>query len=156
MDYIIRNAKLSDLKTIQNLSQEFIEQEKEIVKGEYMTSLNWATSDAGYQNYKRNIEHDYLFVVCVEDEIIGYMTCWINKKQDWDIYKTLEIGNIYVKKEYRNNGIGSKLIEKAKNICSENDIKVMEIKVLYDNESAKRFYKKHNLKEYMITQYLKI
>ena len=95
-------------------------------------------------------------VVCVEEEIIGYMTCWINKKQDWDIYITLEIGNIYVKKEYRNNGIGSKLIEKAKNICRENEIKFMEIKVLYDNESAKRFYKKHNLKEYMITQYLKI
>ena len=107
-------------------------------------------------NITNKIGYIIQIVVCVEDEIIGYMTCWINKKQDWDIYITLEIGNIYVKKEYRNNGIGSKLIEKAKNICRENEIKFMEIKVLYDNESAKRFYKKHNLREYMITQYLKI
>ena len=35
LDYAIRNAESSDLKTIQNLSQEFIEQENKIVKGEY-------------------------------------------------------------------------------------------------------------------------
>jgi len=151
-NYIIREAEISDLKRIQELSQEFIEHEEKLVTTEYMTSLDWALSNAGYENYKRNIENDFLFVVCIEDKIIGYMTCWINKKQEWDKHKTVEIGNLYIQEEYRNKGIGTKLIEKAKNICKQNNIKFLEVKVLYDNELAKKFYEKNNLKKYMITQ----
>ena len=151
-NYIIREAEISDLKRIQELSQEFIEHEEKLVNTEYMTSLDWALSNAGYENYKRNIENDFLFVVCIEDKIIGYMTCWINKKQEWDKHKTVEIGNLYIQEEYRNKGIGTKLIEKAKNICKQNNIKFLEVKVLYDNELAKKFYEKNNLKKYMITQ----
>mgnify|MGYP003307106149 CR=1 FL=1 len=151
-NYIIREAEIADLKRIQELSQEFIEHEEKLVNTEYMIPLDWALSNAGYENYKKNIENDFLFVVCIEEKIIGYMTCWINKQQDWDKHKTVEIGNIYIQEEYRNKGIGTKLIEKAKNICKQNNIKFLEVKVLYDNELAKKFYEKNNLNKYMITQ----
>lgn len=42
--------------------------------------MNWALSEQRYKNYKSNIEQDCVYIVCFDDEIIGYMTCWINKK----------------------------------------------------------------------------
>ena len=156
MEYIIREAKIDDLKRIQYLSQEFIEYEERIVKNEYMTSLDWALSDSGYENYRKNILNDYLYVVCIDEEIIGYMSCWINKKEDWDKHRVVEIGNIYVQEEYKNHGVGTDLINIAKKICKDNNIKFLEVKVLYDNVSAQKFYEKNNLNKYMITQYLEV
>ena len=44
------------------------------------------------------------------------MTCWLNKKQAWDKYRTLEIGNIYIQEQHRANGLGTKLINIANEI----------------------------------------
>lgn len=46
--------------------------------------------------YEKNIEKEkeYIYVVCYKNEIIGYMTCWVNKQEKWDKYKTFEIGNL--------------------------------------------------------------
>lgn len=155
---IIRKAEFFDLEQIQKLSQELIKFEENIVKSEYLTSLNWALSNKGFENYKSNIEKEtnYIFVACDNENIVGYMTCWINKKHDWDKYDTIEIGNLYVKDEYRKNGIGSKFMEIAKDICKENGIKYLELKVLNDNENALKFYQKHGMINYIITQHVKI
>ena len=155
-DYIIRKAELQDIERIQELSQEFIVQEKEKINGEYMTSLEWALTNDGYENYKRNIENDWIFVVSHNEKIIGYMTCWINKMQKWDKYKTLEVGNLYIQEVHRSNGLGTRLINIAKDLCKENNIQYLEVKVLCDNEKANNFYKRNGLNAYMLTQYAKI
>ena len=98
----------------------------------------------------------FLYVVCIDEEIIGYMSCWINKKEDWDKHRVVEIGNIYVQEEYKNHGVGTDLINIAKKICKDNNIKFLEVKVLYDNVSAQKFYEKNNLNKYMITKYLEV
>lgn len=155
-DFIIRRATEQDLTDIQRLSQEFIEYEKSIATKEYMINLNWALSQDGYNNYKANINRDYVYVVCDKDIIIGYMTCWINKQQPWDKYKVFEIGNIYIKEAYRRKGIGTKLINIAKSICKENDIKFLKISVLEDNKAAFKFYEKNGLYKYLIEQLTEI
>lgn len=154
--FIIREAQISDLKDVQRLSQDLIEFEDEIIKEDYLVSLDWALNQDGYNNYKKNIENDYLYVACKENDIIGYMTCWINKKNPWDKYDTLEIGNLYIRKEYRNLGIGKRFIEIAKKICKEKNIKYLELKDLSENKSAREFYKKMKFSEYIITEYIKI
>lgn len=118
-EYIIREAVEDDLPNIQALSQELIEYKKNIVTQKYMVNLNWALSEDGYTNYKENIEKEYIYVVCYKNEIIGYMTCWVNKQEKWDKYKTFEIGNLYVKKEYQNNGLGQNLLIKQKNYAKK-------------------------------------
>lgn len=155
-DYIIKRANVEDIKRIQELSQELIVYEKEKIDNKYMTSLDWALTKDGYENYKQNIEHDWIFVVIHNKKIIGYMTCWINKMQKWDQYKTLEVGNLYIQEAHRSNGLGTKLINIAKNLCKENNIQYLEVKVLCDNEKARNFYKRNGLNAYMLTQYAKI
>ncbi len=156
MDYTIRLAVEEDLKRVQELSQKLMEHDKGITKNEFMFSLNWALTDEGYENYKSNISRDELYVVCVDDKIIGYMTCWINRKQPWQAHKTMEIGNLYIEEGYRNMGIGTALINKARELCKKNEIKYLRIEVNADNEKARAFYRKNGLFESAIEQYLEI
>ena len=129
-NYIIRLAKTEDIKTIQQLSQELIDYEKNKTNKKYMLNMNWVLTEFGYNYYKLNIEHDWIYVACSDDTIIGYMTCWINKRKPWFKYDVLEIGNLYIKKEYRGLGIGTQLVNKAKKICKEKEIKFLKIGVL--------------------------
>ena len=151
--YVIRLAEAEDIERIQQLSQELMEYEKNNSTKEYMYNINWALTEQAYNNYKSNIENDWIYVACVDNEIIGYMTCWINKKRPWLEYDVLEIGNLYIQKEYRRLGIGTELINKAKSICKDNEIKYLKIEVLDDNKEAQRFYQKHGLYNYVIEKY---
>lgn len=155
-EYIIRLAEAEDIQTIQQLSQELMEHEKSNSTKEYMFNMNWALTEQGYNNYKSNIEHDWIYVACVDDKIIGYMTCWINKKKPWIEYDVLEIGNLYIQTDYRRLGIGTELINKAKSLCKNNGIRFLKIEVLEDNKEAQRFYQKHGLYNYVIEQYAEI
>lgn len=58
------------------------------------------------------------------------------------------IGNIVVKKEYRNKGIGTHLFEYIKNIkCPEFDVQRIELDMKAKNINALSFYKKLGLIE---------
>ena len=155
-EYLIRLAEADDIERIQQLSQELMEYEKGNSTKEYMFNMNWALTEQGYNNYKSNVENDWIYVACVDNQIIGYMTCWINKKRPWLEYDVLEIGNLYIQKEYRRLGIGTELINNAKSLCKDNGIRFLKIEVLEDNKEAQRFYKKHGLYNYAIEQYAEI
>ena len=155
-EYLIRLAEAEDIERIQQLSQELMEYEKNNSTKEYMFNMNWALTEQGYNNYKSNIDHDWIYVACVDNKIIGYMTCWINKKRPWLEYDVLEIGNLYIQKEYRRLGIGTELINKAKSLCKEKGIRFLKIDVLEDDKEAQSFYQKHGLYKYMIEQYAEI
>lgn len=156
MSYKIRPAVIEDIGRIQELSQELMEFEKNNSAKECMYDLNWALSQAGYDNYKYNIEHDWLYVACVDDKIVGYMTCWINKKKPWLAYSVMEIGNLYVQEQYRSIGIGTELINIAKDLCKKNGLRFLKIIVTSDNKRAQKFYEKHGLYQYEIEQYAEI
>lgn len=94
--YVIRLAEAEDIERIQQLSQELMEYEKNNSTKEYMYNMNWALTEQAYNNYKSNIENDWIYVACVDNKIVGYMTCWINKKRPWLKYDVLEIGNLYI------------------------------------------------------------
>ena len=154
--YLIRLAGVEDIQKIQQLSQELMEYEKSNSTKEYMFNMNWALTEQGYNNYKSNVENDWIYVACVDNKIIGYMTCWINKKRPWIEYDVLEIGNLYIQKDYRKLGIGTELINKAKSLCKNNSIRFLKIDVLVDNKEAQRFYQKNGLYNYAIEQYFEI
>lgn len=155
-DYIIRLAVEEDLKRVQVLSQELMEHEKKLATKEYMFNMDWALTEEGYENYKSNISRDELYVVCIDNKIVGYMTCWVNRKMPWQAHKVMEIGNLFIEEEYRNMGIGTALINKAKELCKKNEIKFLKIDVTADNEKAREFYKKNGLFASAIEQYLEI
>lgn len=74
----------------------------------------------------------------INDLIIGYLNYSI-------IYEKAEINNIFILEQYRNQGIGSKLIEYLLEKCKICENITLEVRK--DNEKALRLYKKYGFKE---------
>lgn len=58
---------------------------------------------------------------------------------------------MYILEEYRKLGSGSRLFQKFKEICIENDIKELKVVASYKNINAINFYKKNGFQEADIT-----
>ncbi len=69
----------------------------------------------------------------VENQIVGFIVV-IKEEQ--------ELNQIFVDPNYQNRGIGSALLEKAKEICPEG----LTLQTLQQNTRACRFYEKHGFK----------
>ena len=81
-----------------------------------------------------NNENYIVLKAVIENEIAGFV---ILQKSD-----ELNIDSIAVKKEFRNLGIATKLIEKASGYAKENYISTLSLEVSYNNVTAYLLYKK--------------
>lgn len=92
--------------------------------------------------FKMELKNDIaLYIVArYEDKVVGYGGLW-------NIIDEGHITNIAVLEEFRDKGIGSKIlsklieVSKSKNTCS------MTLEVRRNNESAKHLYKKYGFEE---------
>ena len=101
------------------------------------------------KNYFQNvIKNENNILLCYEeDEIIkGYIYL---KPIDIDNKKGYLIDGLYVDTEYRNNGIATKLIEKALTIVENIDF--IDINVMANNNIAINLYKHFGFKEFRIS-----
>ena len=62
--------------------------------------------------------------------------------------KKIYLEDLFVKEEYRKQGIGSKLWNALAAKCKENDCSYLEFSVLKWNKDAKEFYKRRGCKNY--------
>ena len=79
-------------------------------------------------------------VAIIDDQIVGYAGIW-------SILDEAHITNIVVKKDKRNNKIGTKLLEELIKMSKEEKIKVLTLEVNVNNKIAINLYKKYNFKE---------
>lgn len=102
------------------------------------------------KNYFKNIikkKNNILLCYKEDNNIIGYIYL---KPTSNDTQKGYLIDGLYVEKEYRNNGVGRKLVKEAlKNINTKYDY--IDINVLYANKIAIELYKSLGFKEFKIT-----
>lgn len=101
-----------------------------------------------YENFYKS-ETSKLFIAKDNENIIGYIFIKItNPKQNAEIYKEALIDALYVEKEYRNKGVATTLIQKAKEYSKEKDAKKIMISVIKDNENALNLYHKLGFEEF--------
>ena len=74
------------------------------------------------------------------DEIV----CFSGIKQ---IFDEVELMNIVTKKDYRNTGIASLMLEYIISLCKKNKIKCINLEVNSKNTIAINLYKKYNFKQ---------
>ena len=91
------------------------------------------------EDLKNNIFSKY-FIYEEKNNIIGF----INYS---DLYDRFELNYIYVKEEFRNNGIASKLMDKMIEIGNNKNIDNITLEVNVNNEGAIGLYKKYNFLE---------
>lgn len=93
-------------------------------------------------DFKNNVFTRY-FIYLEKNNIIGFINYY-------DLYDRYEIANIYVKKENRNQKIGSKLLEKVIKLGEQQQIKNITLEVKKDNVYAIKLYEKNKFKKVAI------
>jgi len=144
---IIRKAAKKDFEGLKKLKQEFYDWE----------CKHDSRSDPDYigiaSRLARNLgQKDTIFYVAEQQgKLIGYAGAEIKKNPAWVKYrKRGHLFNLYIKKPYRNKGIGSKLCRKVFSWFAQNNIKDIMIMRYSFNTNARKLYKKFGFMDYII------
>jgi GNAT superfamily N-acetyltransferase len=124
----IRNASLDDISDIYKLSQElgYINSEYEIRER---------------LNYILNSNEHLVVVAFLSDrKVVGWIHLF--EAQRIESGKFAEICGFVVKKEYRNIGIGKKLLKAAEEWTLKKKLPKLRIRSKIEREDAKKFYSK--------------
>ena len=124
---MIKELQKEDLKTIELLESSFSNTYK---KDELKTRFSTNIFSKG-------------FIYILESNIIGYII------YD-EIYDRYEIINIEVKEQFRNQSIGSKLLEKIINIAADKKATNITLEVKKSNDRAIHLYSKYGFKKIAI------
>lgn len=91
-------------------------------------------------------DRNYIFVAMVDEQVVGLLYSYrlqrIDRKQDSMFFYEIEVD-----KEFRNLGIGSRLIEELKELCRKENIMKMWVGTNRSNLPAMRMYTKTGGKE---------
>ncbi len=150
MEIIIRKAEERDLQEIQEMSQKLIEYENEIIEKPYMVRLDWSLSRDGKEYFEKAIKENSIFVAQIQENIAGYIFFYTENQKNHETEQLAEIENLFVKKEYRGNGIGKKLLDTAKYIIRKQNIKYVKLNTLADNKRAIDIYKRSGFYTYSV------
>ncbi len=102
------------------------------------------------------INNEYVIVAIINSNIVGYLAGTINEQVSYEMKQYGEINNMLVCDEYRELGIGKKLIDKFKKYCKNKNIDSLKVVASMKNINAIKFYKKQGLSEFDITLTSKI
>ncbi len=87
-----------------------------------------------------------ILVIKDNDKIVGYLDYWIT-------FDSSTIFKIIIKKEYRNRGLASLLLERMIEDLKENEVLYSTLEVRISNESALKLYKKFNFEKISIKEH---
>lgn len=120
----VENMTVSDLDSI-----------KEILYTDFDDSWNYNVFKSELEN-----ENSKYIVAKINNEIIGFAGIW-------QVIDEAHITNIVIKKNFRNLGIGSLLLEKLIDICKiSKTINSITLEVNENNVIAQKLYEKFNFK----------
>lgn len=147
---LYRKALMKDAKYLDNLLTMLIQDERQ-----YDDSIdeNFIVTNF-YQNY---IEDNTKFLFLAEDnnEIIGYIYGYFNK-DDTNQNNIAYLDALFIKNEYRHQGIANRLIAEFKKWAINNSCITMEVNVCSQNINAKNLYLKNNFQTFKETLKCKI
>ncbi len=132
-DFIIRKAKISDMKEVLSMIKELANYEKAEV--EVHLSLEKLIKD-GFGDQKL---YEAL-VVETKGKLCGY-AIYYNAYSTWK-GRAFYLEDIFVRKEFRNKGIGEKLFKQVIKIAIKRKAKRVDWQILKWNSPAINFYKK--------------
>ena len=104
------------------------------------------------------LETDSIYVAKVNGEIVGYIIIDIKEKDNGFMRyrKLLSIDTLCIDEDFRGQGIGTKILEFAKNIAKEENCTDMHLTVNPNNENAIKVYEKFGMKVYNLSYMMKL
>lgn len=138
---IIRKATVNDLEDILLLSDGLtladLPYDKEV-------DVNWAHTEIGRKFYEDKINevNGVCMVAEFNKKLVGYMVAWKKDVASYRKVTVAELGNIFVKEEYRSKGVGKKLMEAFKDWAKQLKVDKVAVNVFALNEKGIAFYKR--------------
>ena len=127
MGCVLRKAKSADTVRIEGL---FAEMLKAIYHTDDVESYETGYLDKFFQG-----EEDWICVAEYENDVVAFLSIEVHRDGDY-IY----LDDLSVAEEYRNNGIGTKLIHAAEKYAAEIGVAKITLHVEKANEDAYRLY----------------
>lgn len=140
----IREAAKKDRNVLRSLFVESLKQESKLNDD---INLNGGVKHI-QKSFSEIVKDGKYFLAEKDGNVIGFIGGKIEKKSEF--YKTRKIGAIYdlfVKKEYRNMGIGTELVKIFISWLKASKIRAVELDVSPKNFAAKELYEKLGFKE---------
>ena len=152
----IRKATKSDKADVAVLFKEMIEFHS---ANDQIFTLN-ATGPERYADWfiSQILNESALPLVAESDgKIVGFSLSILRKyPAAWQAEDYGEINDIGISKEYRNKGIGTKLVQECVSWLESKGIKRLEVKVAPSNEISSKFWRKLGMIPYLETLYVDI
>ena len=146
MEFTIRTAEKKDVEDIVRLLKQ-IAQLHHIGRPDiFKSNANKYTHD--FVHFKIKNPEERIFVAVDNlDKVCGYIFCYFEIRKEHAVLKErkiLCIDDICIDDNKRGIGIGSLLINHAKNYAESSECSAKELNVWEFNEDAMKFYEKHN------------
>ncbi len=136
---MIRKATADDIKQTAEIYKELHEHHIQIRPDFYRSP------DTDFYRNQLAEQLDYVFVIEDGGVIQGYAILFVDLRDDCIhiARKRCYVDQFAVKKEFRRQGIGSKLMQFIREYALENDCTAIELGVWYENYDAVDFYSKN-------------
>lgn len=137
---IIRKAKTEELKIVQDLNSGLFTSDGP--RDKYMNH-NWPHEE-GKEYFSKRITADnsICLVAEIDSEIVGYLAGAVMEVESWRPVKRTELENMFVKEEFRSQGVGAKLVEEFIKWSKEKGVDRSLVVAYATNEKAIKFYQK--------------
>lgn len=149
MNIEIKRADISNLKEIQLLNHKLFELEYD--NFDPTLKVGWTYEEEGTKYFSHMLDNEIVYVAIDNDKIVGYLAGSINIQNSYVTNSLAEVDNMFILDEYRKYGIGSKLMNKFKEYCIQNNIEELKVTASAKNINAIEFYKKNGFCEFEIT-----
>lgn len=148
MQAIIRPAKESELKLIQDLNYQLFEHDQE-----YDAHLNmkWPYQDEGTKYFKDRIggKEGVCLVAEVNNEVVGYLAGALVQPYTYrTIKKQSELENTLVRAEFRGHKIGEQLFREFVKWSQEQKAELIKVSAAAHNSGAIKFYQRIGFEDY--------
>ena len=148
----IREAEKEDLDKLVQLWIKFNEVHDRIND---WVELEENLEDIGRSDLKEYMQEDEKRVLVAEgEELAGFVSFSVEEHPD--IIKQEEIGvidKVFVKKEYRNEGIASQLVKEAEAWFDEEGLELLKTRVAVENRKAQSFWSDKGFENFLTVKF---
>jgi GNAT superfamily N-acetyltransferase len=138
----IDTATTKDLQDILELNKQLFEFESQFTDS-YNT--NWPNSESGQLYFLKRIESGIVLLAKEKDNLTGYICGYVYNFPARTPESVAEIENMFVKPEYRNKKVGTKLFEAFQTIAKQKGAGILRVGAIAGNQNALEFYKNKGL-----------
>lgn len=133
----IRNSKFGDLAVVAKIyTDNWKETYHDMLPKDFLDSMNYENSEEKWHNFLTNQEND-LFLAIADNHIAGFVAT----SKDTEVPNAVYIDSLHISKEFRNKGIGSKLLSYTLNSIKKKQ-QTATICIMVGNDSARSVYTK--------------